>query len=144
MGSHTRIIGRVCITHPENLEIGDYCTINDGVGIFAREQVLRIGNHVRISPNAMIIPGGLDVVDGQPPPYEHYERPIVIEDGVWIGAGAIILGGATVKHHSIVAAGAVVTEDVPPYVIVAGVPAKVIKQLRQPEKIFEKALQIKV
>jgi acetyltransferase-like isoleucine patch superfamily enzyme len=130
MGSHTRIMGRVCIKCPEHVEIGDHCTINDGVGIFARDEILRIGNYVRISPNAMIIPGGLNIVDSQPPPYRHYERPISIEDGVWIGAGAIVLGGVTVGHHSVIAAGAVVTEDVPPYVVVAGVPARVVRQLR--------------
>lgn len=130
VGPHTKIIGRVCITRPENLEIGDYCTINDGVGIFVRDQVLRIGDYVRISPNVMIIPAGLDIVDAKPPPYGHYERLIAIEDGVWIGAGAIILGGVTLRHHSVVAAGAVVTKDVPPHTVVAGVPARVVKKLQ--------------
>jgi acetyltransferase-like isoleucine patch superfamily enzyme len=54
---------------------------------------------------------------------------VVIEDDIWIGANAVILPGLTIGHHSVVAAGAVVTKDVPPHSLVAGVPAKVIKQI---------------
>lgn len=54
---------------------------------------------------------------------------VVIEDDIWIGANAVILPGVTIGHHSVVAAGAVVTKDVPPHSLVAGVPAKVIKQI---------------
>ena len=54
---------------------------------------------------------------------------VVIEDDIWIGANAVVLSGVTIGHHSVVAAGAVVTTDVPPHSLVAGVPAKVIKQI---------------
>ena len=56
---------------------------------------------------------------------------VVIEDDIWIGANAVVLPGVTIGHHSVVAAGAVVTKDVPPHSLVAGVPAKVIKQIRE-------------
>ena len=55
--------------------------------------------------------------------------PVVIEDDVWIGANAVVLPGVRIGTHSVVAAGAVVTKDVPPHSIVAGVPAKVIKKI---------------
>ena len=55
--------------------------------------------------------------------------PVVIEDDVWIGANAVVLPGVRVGTHSVVAAGAVVTKDVPPHSIVAGVPAIVIKKI---------------
>ena len=55
--------------------------------------------------------------------------PVVIEDDVWIGANAVILPGVRVGTHSVVAAGAVVTMDVPPHSIVAGIPAKIIKKI---------------
>ena len=54
---------------------------------------------------------------------------VTIEDDIWIGANAVVLPGVTIGHHSVVAAGAVVTKDVPPHSLVAGVPAKVIKQI---------------
>lgn len=54
---------------------------------------------------------------------------IIIEDDAWIGTGVIILPGVTIGKMSIVAAGAVVTKDVPPFTVVAGVPAKIIKRL---------------
>lgn len=55
-------------------------------------------------------------------------RQIVIEDDVWIGYNAIILGGVTIGTGAVIAAGAVVTENVEPYSIVGGVPAKLIKK----------------
>lgn len=54
---------------------------------------------------------------------------VIIEDDIWIGANAVVLPGVTIGHHSVVAAGAVVTKDVPPHSLVAGAPAKVIKQI---------------
>ena len=55
--------------------------------------------------------------------------PVIIEDDIWIGANAVILPGVTIGNHSVVAAGAVVTKDIPPHSLVAGVPAKIIKQI---------------
>jgi acetyltransferase-like isoleucine patch superfamily enzyme len=56
-------------------------------------------------------------------------RPVAIEDRVWIGARAIILKGVTVGHDAVVAAGSVVTRDVPPRTVAAGVPARVVRRL---------------
>ena len=56
-------------------------------------------------------------------------NPVIIGDDIWIGANAVILPGVTIGNHSVVAAGAVVTKDVPPHTLVAGVPAKIIKTL---------------
>ena len=58
-------------------------------------------------------------------------REIRIDDDVWIGANAVITAGVHIGSHSVVAAGAVVTKDVPEYSVVAGVPAKVIKTIRR-------------
>jgi len=57
------------------------------------------------------------------------EGKILIQDDAWIGAGAIILPNVTIGRGVVVGAGAVVTKDVPPYTVVAGVPAKEIKKL---------------
>ncbi|AIY86850.1 2,3,4,5-tetrahydropyridine-2,6-dicarboxylate N-acetyltransferase [Thermotoga sp. 2812B] len=61
-------------------------------------------------------------------------KPVVIEDEVVVGANAVILEGVTVGKGAVVAAGAVVTKDVPPYTVVAGVPARVIKQIDEKTK----------
>lgn len=61
--------------------------------------------------------------------YPSTRAPVVIEDGAYIGAGATILHGVRIGRCAVVAAGAVVREDVPPYTVVAGVPARVIRQL---------------
>lgn len=57
-------------------------------------------------------------------------KAVIIEDDVWIGANAVILPGVTIGRHAVVAAGAVVTKDVAPYSLVAGVPAKEVKRLK--------------
>ena len=62
---------------------------------------------------------------------------IVVEDDVWIGHGAIILTPARIGRGAIVAAGSVVTKDVPPYAIVGGVPAKLLRMRFTPEQIEE-------
>lgn len=59
----------------------------------------------------------------------HYNEPIVIEDDVWIGSGAVILPGVRVGKGSVVAAGAVVTKDVPAQTLVGEVPARIIKKI---------------
>jgi acetyltransferase-like isoleucine patch superfamily enzyme len=56
---------------------------------------------------------------------------VVIEEGVWVASHALVLGPARIGAHAVVAAGALVLEDVPPYTVVAGRPAKVIKKIDQ-------------
>lgn len=89
---------------------------------------ISIGNNVSLAGN--------DYLLCHSAPYQHfkpyfasYVAPVVIEDGAWIAVGVIILPGVIVGKSSVVSAGAVVTSDVPPYTIVAGIPAKVVKKL---------------
>ncbi len=73
-----------------------------------------------------------DVLGGRPKRWSVVnKKSIIVEDNVWIGARALILKGVTIGHDSVVAAGAVVTKDVPPYSVVAGNPAAVIKCLEK-------------
>jgi acetyltransferase-like isoleucine patch superfamily enzyme len=106
----------------ENSNIGDYNYITGDGGI-------RIGAHVMLAPFVKIHAenhnfGRLDIpIKAQ----GVSSRGVLIEDDCWIGAGAIILDGVTLGRGSVVAAGAVVTKSAPPYSIVAGIPAKVIR-----------------
>lgn len=86
---------------------------------------LSIGENVSISPYVKIITASHDINSAT---FEYIVKPTVICDYVWIGTGAIILPGVTIGKGVVIAAGSVVTKDIHPFDIVAGNPAKVIKQ----------------
>jgi acetyltransferase-like isoleucine patch superfamily enzyme len=104
-------------------DIGCNVILSSGGGI-------EIGNSVLIAGNCYI-GGGRYVCDRTDIPMMqqgvYTKGPVVIEDDVWLGAGSVVLDGVKVGKGSIVGAGAVVTKDLPPYAIAAGVPAKIIK-----------------
>ena len=126
-GKNSRVLGRIFVHYPEKIFIGEKTTINEGVILSARGKII-IGDNVHISYGSILTGGGLDVQKfGEE--RKHFSEEIVIEDGAWIGSGAMIMPGATIGHDSVVAAGAVVIEDVPPKSVVGGIPAKVIKNL---------------
>jgi acetyltransferase-like isoleucine patch superfamily enzyme len=109
--------------YPEQIRIGDRCSINHGV-ILGGRGGLTIGDDVRMSPYAVIEGGLLDIHQRDGKPLRHLDRPVVIGNRVWIATGATVLGGVTVGDDAVVAAGAVVTKDVPAGHIAKGVPAR--------------------
>jgi len=125
--------GRDCICHwsaeikyPENIELGDGVIIGADVTLGAHSPI-RLGDHVRLSKGVTIETAGLDF-SGQSAPYPHVSAPITLAEGVWVGTGAMILGGVTIGHGAVIAAGSVVTKDLPAGCIAGGVPAKVIRR----------------
>ena len=90
-----------------------------------------IGNHVNLAQGITVTALNHNFADTDKRIDEQgvCTSPVVIEDDIWIGANAVVLPGVTIGHHSVVAAGAVVTKDIPPHSLVAGVPAKIIKQI---------------
>jgi len=108
IGDHTRIGLHNTIIGP--VTIGSHVNLAQGITITAL-------NHNFSDAKKRIDEQGVNTT------------PVVIEDDIWIGANAVILPGVTIGQHSVVAAGAIVTKDVPPHSLVAGVPAKVIKQI---------------
>ncbi|HWL42390.1 MAG TPA: acyltransferase [Ilumatobacter sp.] len=110
------------------LEIGERTLVNFGSSLVATGNV-RIGAHCHIGPYTLILDNHFHHVE----PERRLERPdpqpIVVEDNVWIGARAMLMPGVTVGRDSCVAAGAIVTSDVPARTLVAGVPAKILKEL---------------
>jgi acetyltransferase-like isoleucine patch superfamily enzyme len=104
------------------LEIGDKSYITDGSQILAQNSII-IGKNCAISFGVTIMDDDGHGI-GLPP----YSAPITIEDEVWIGCNVTILKGVTIGKGSVVAAGAVVTKSCPPHSLLAGVPAKIIKQ----------------
>jgi acetyltransferase-like isoleucine patch superfamily enzyme len=108
------------------LDIGKDVRINYGVSVGARGRI-EIGDRVRVGPYAMIIDTEFhDLYDREKMPAP---RPIVIEDDVWIGAKASVMPGVRIGTGSVVGVSSVVYADVPPFTVVAGVPARAVKKL---------------
>lgn len=123
--------------------VESFCCINNAVGDVVIGDNTRIGLHSTVIGPVSIgshvnLAQGITVtalnhnfadtercIDGQ----GITTKPVVIEDDVWIGANAVILPGVTIGRHSVIAAGAVVTRDVPPHSLAAGVPAVVRKNI---------------
>jgi len=108
------------------LTIGHNSRLN-GVHIGVRKKVV-IGNNVRIAPYTIILDSDFHEI-GNHFSEEGKTAGIIIKDNVWLATRCTILKGVTIGENSVVAAGAVVTRNVPPNTVVAGIPAKVIKIL---------------
>jgi acetyltransferase-like isoleucine patch superfamily enzyme len=110
--------------------IGDDSLIGE-MNVIRGQGGVRIGNRVYTSPLCQIIAVN-HIFDDPTQPFIAQgitAEGVVIEDDVWIGSGAVILDGVRVGRGAVVAAGAVVNKDVPPHVVVGGVPAKIIKEI---------------
>ena len=128
VGEGVRLRMPVTVYHPEQLsigsrvDIGEYCVIRASGGI-------TIGNRVLIAAGAVLTSREHPVAL---PRYGiTHDAPIVIEDDVWIGAGAIVLPGVKVGQGAVIAAGAVVTDNVAAGTVVGGVPGRVISHVPQ-------------
>lgn len=132
VGKNTSIHPTTIIRYGQNVKIGDNCLINHnnllqpGKG---PNGTISIGNYVHTGVNVMFMAFNHGFYTTEIPTKEqdYMDAPIVVEDDVWIGGGSIILSGVTIGKGAIIGAGAVVNKDVPPYAIVGGVPAKVLK-----------------
>jgi acetyltransferase-like isoleucine patch superfamily enzyme len=120
-----------CILNTFNgwISLGSNCTVNSYAILYGHGG-LEIGNDVRIAPQVMIMPMNHIYKDPHVPIRRQGIRSqgIKIEDDVWLGAGAVVLDGVTIGKGSVIGAGAVVTEDIPPYSVAVGVPARVRKK----------------
>ena len=109
----------VRIKYPWRLTVGDHCWIGQEVWIDNLDDVT-LGSHVCVSQRAYLCTGSHDY---RRRTFDLITRPIRVEDGAWLGAGCIVLGGATIGANAIVTAGSVATRDVSPAAIVVGNPA---------------------
>ncbi len=111
------------------ISIGDRAYLNFDTRLACRNSRISIGADVQIGPRVSFETATHDIVFAPDlgRGLDHHE--IRVEDRVWIGAGATILPGVTIHEAAVVAAGAVVTKDVPAYTLVGGVPARKIKDI---------------
>lgn len=117
----------------KNIEVGNDVSVGGGAFFLASKSRIIIGNKVLFGPNVTIVGGNhntsvpfqfmYDMEEKRP----EDDQDVVIEDDVWVGTGVIILKGVRVGRGSVIAAGAVVIKNVPPYTVAAGVPAKPIR-----------------
>ncbi len=110
------------------LEICDGAYINYGCSI-AAHKLVRIGPNCRIGTYVMIIDNNFHHLEPELRDEMPESAPVILEQNVWLGGRVIVLPGVTIGAGSAVGAGSVVTRDIPPRTLVAGVPAKVIKYL---------------
>ncbi|GAB6038000.1 DapH/DapD/GlmU-related protein [Fundidesulfovibrio butyratiphilus] len=115
----------------EGIVTGASCWIGVNAVLASGQGGLTLGREVLVGPGAVLVTGDHDFADPSVSAADraYTGRPIRVGDNVWIGAGAVVLGGADIGQGSVVAAGAVVTGRVDPYTVVGGVPAKVLKNI---------------
>jgi maltose O-acetyltransferase len=117
-------------SYGQNIYLGDHVYLNVLCTILDCNEV-RIGHHVMIGPAVQIYTAAhLLQVEARIRGRE-IAKPVVIEDNVWLGGSAILLPGVTVGRNAVVGAGAVVTRSVPANTVVAGNPARVIREIEQ-------------
>lgn len=147
-------IGERSVFSYKNIEIGNNVSISTDTQFMSTRAKIIIGDHIMFAPRVFIVTGNhkIDVkgklLDEITDDYKEPEddQDVVIKGDNWIGAGAYILKGVTIGYGAVVAAGAIVTKDVPDYAIVAGSPARIIKyrfaenDLLEHKKIIEKRL----
>jgi acetyltransferase-like isoleucine patch superfamily enzyme len=147
VGSRSLIEGELFVfAHGGRISIGDSCFVGPGTRIWSAGRI-DIGNRVLISHNVNIFDSLTHplsararhaqfqaiATSGHPKSIELAEQPVTIADDAWIGAGATILKGVSIGASAVVGAGAVVTHDVPAATVVAGNPARTIRELTAQE-----------
>lgn len=145
IGEHSYIDGAlVTFPHGGRIVIGEWCYVGQGSRLWSGAAI-ELGDYVIIAHNVSIMDNLTHPIDaiarrahtrmrlqgGHPTKIDLGDRPIVLEDDVWVAVGATILRGVRIGARAIVSAGAVVREDVPPDCIVAGNPARVVGHIKQ-------------
>lgn len=149
VGAHTHIKGELLtFAHGGRIRLGTFCFLGEDSRIWSAASI-EIGDRVLISHNVNIFDNSTHptdpkqrheqfrkiVLEGRhPTSIDLEEKPVKIEDDALIGCMSIILSGVTVGRAAIVGAGSIVTGDVPPFTVVAGNPARIIREIQTDER----------
>lgn len=135
IGKNSYVVPPLYVDYGRHVEIGEnfFCNMDC---LFLDVNKISFGNNVMIGPRVSFYTAGHPTSAKVRNTELEFGLPIKVEDGVWIGGSAVILPGVTIKKQAIVAAGAVVTKDVPKGAIVAGNPAKVLRFISKEEETY--------
>jgi len=133
IGDRVRLRSTVARTELETtpggtLEIGEGTFINYGSSIAASDRVT-IGARCLLGTYTLVMDNAFHRLEPERRMERPKSAPVVLEDNVWLGARAIVLPGVTIGTDSVIAAGSVVTRDIPPRHLAAGVPARIVRRL---------------
>jgi acetyltransferase-like isoleucine patch superfamily enzyme len=133
VGPGVRLMPGCWITAPgeARVNIGRHTYLNLGCTIAAYEEV-RIGQHCMFANGCFVTDADHRYDDPRTPMYEQGYRvkgPTIIGDNVWCGVNVVVLGGVTVGDHCVIGANSVVTHDIEPFSVAAGIPAQVIRKI---------------
>lgn len=128
VGSNITLVSPFFCDYGHNIEIGDRCFINTNC-VFLDCAPIKIGSNVFIAPSVQLYAAThpIDYIERRG---AELAKPITIGDDCWIGGASVICPGVTIGDRSVVAAGSVVTRDVPEDTLVAGNPARIKRRLR--------------
>lgn len=131
LGKGSAMAPNVSLRNGERITIGRECHIGERASLWAGDDFgsITIGNNVSLAPEVYITASDYQFVEGVPFRQQpKRERHVNIGNDVWLGVRVVVTAGVTIADGCIVGAGAVVTKDLPPNTIAAGIPAKVIKE----------------
>lgn len=128
LASGVRIQAPFWCDYGTNITFGKNFYANHGLVILDAAKV-QFGNDVFVGPNCGFHTAGHPLDAARRNQGLEYAKPIIVGNNVWFGAGVQVMPGVTIGHNVVVAAGAVVTKDIPSHSLVAGVPAKVIRSI---------------
>jgi len=141
LGKGSSLAYSVEISWPNHVYIGKAVSIGGDVSLGASSQgKIMIGDRCAIAAGARFVTPTHDY-NILPVSSVGINKDIIVGEDVWIGTAAILLPGVTIHEGAVIAAGAVITKDVPPDCVVAGVPAKVIKKLEPRDVRLKRGMQ---
>ena len=135
LGQLLGAVGEGCWIEPplyvnwgSRITLGDHVYANTGLTVID-DTFVTIGSHVMLGPRVTISAASHPVDPELRRQAYQYDLPVVLEENVWVGAGVTILPGVTIGKNSVIGAGSVVDRDIPPDVVAAGVPCRVLREI---------------
>ena len=136
-------VGQGCYLEPpvhanwggHNVSLGDHVYANFNLTLVDDGRI-EIGSYVMIGPNVTITAGAHPISPALRDHDIQYNLPVIIEDHVWIGAGAVILAGVRIGNNTIIGAGSVVTRDIPENVVAVGSPCRVLREISERDRLY--------